>query len=311
MPTGQLRKIRESFMSRSTHFSGKLLTTTATVLLTKLSLGVLSSIFYLPALSQIPPTTTSNIECASVSCHPTREGDTLQSDEVLLLSRARIMAPKRRLRPISRPKTRKIPALGVKRLHELRSMRRSRNNPWLAAQSARLKTKTAPAIPKNVSLGMKPPISVPIAVPAPIAGPRVMAVRSTPVQPAQLFSGYIWPAQGTLTSRYGWRWGRMHRGIDIAAPHGTLVKAAGAGVVSKAKFSSGGYGNLVEIQHPNGSKTLYAHNSQILVRQGQTVAQGEVIAKVGSTGYSTGPHLHFEIHPPGKGAVNPLAYLPK
>jgi murein DD-endopeptidase MepM/ murein hydrolase activator NlpD len=124
------------------------------------------------------------------------------------------------------------------------------------------------------------------------------------------FTGYTWPSRGTLTSGYGWRWGRMHRGIDIAAPTGTPIVAAAPGVVTYADWSSGGYGYLVEISHPNGSLTLYAHNSQILVREGQTVAQGELIAKMGSTGRSTGPHLHFEIHPKGNGAVNPMAYLP-
>ncbi len=124
------------------------------------------------------------------------------------------------------------------------------------------------------------------------------------------FTGYTWPTRGTLTSGYGWRWGRMHRGIDIAAPTGTPIVAAAPGVVTFADWSSGGYGNLVEIKHPNGSLTIYAHNSKILVREGQTVAQGELIAKMGSTGRSTGPHSHFEIHPTGKGAVNPMAYLP-
>ncbi|NEP83362.1 MAG: peptidoglycan DD-metalloendopeptidase family protein [Okeania sp. SIO3B3] len=123
------------------------------------------------------------------------------------------------------------------------------------------------------------------------------------------FTGYTWPSKGTLTSGYGWRWGRMHRGIDIAAPTGTPIVAAAPGVVTFANWNSGGYGNLVEIKHPNGSLTVYAHNSQILVREGQKVAQGELIAKMGSTGRSTGPHLHFEIHPTGNGAVNPMALL--
>lgn len=123
------------------------------------------------------------------------------------------------------------------------------------------------------------------------------------------FTGYIWPAQGTLTSGYGWRWGRMHNGIDIAAPTGTPIMAAAPGVVTFAGWNSG-YGYLVEITHPDESLTLYAHNSQILVQEGQTVAQGELISKMGSTGRSTGPHLHFEIHPTGDGAVNPIAYLP-
>jgi murein DD-endopeptidase MepM/ murein hydrolase activator NlpD len=124
------------------------------------------------------------------------------------------------------------------------------------------------------------------------------------------FAGYIWPAQGVLTSPYGWRWGRMHKGIDIAAPIGTPVVAAAPGVVITAGWNDGGYGNLVEIQHPDGSVTLYGHNDRILVRVGQQVAQAQQIAEMGSTGYSTGPHSHFEVHLPGQGAVNPMAYLP-
>ncbi len=125
------------------------------------------------------------------------------------------------------------------------------------------------------------------------------------------FEGYIWPTKGVLTSGFGWRWGRMHKGIDIAGPVGTPVMAAAEGVVSFAGWNSGGYGYLVEIQHADGSSTLYAHNSRILVQSGQQVAQGQQISEMGSTGFSTGPHLHFEVHPTGKGAVNPMAYLPR
>ncbi len=124
------------------------------------------------------------------------------------------------------------------------------------------------------------------------------------------FDGYIWPARGTLTSGYGPRWGRMHRGLDIAAPVGTPIVAAAPGVVERSGWNSGGYGNLVEIRHPDGSMTRYAHNSRLLVRPGQRVSQGEQIAEMGSTGYSTGPHLHFEVHASGGGTVNPMAYLP-
>jgi murein DD-endopeptidase MepM/ murein hydrolase activator NlpD len=127
---------------------------------------------------------------------------------------------------------------------------------------------------------------------------------------SETLEGYIWPAQGVMTSGYGWRWGRMHAGIDIAGPIGTPVVAAGVGVVVYARWNEGGYGNLVEIQHPDGSITRYAHNDRILVHEGQRVEAGQQISEMGSTGYSTGPHLHFEIHPPGQGAQNPIAYLP-
>ncbi len=126
----------------------------------------------------------------------------------------------------------------------------------------------------------------------------------------EYFNGYVWPTQGTVTSGYGWRWGRMHRGVDVAGPVGTPVVAAALGVVEQAGWNSGGYGNLVDIRHPDGSLTRYAHNSRLNVSAGQTVGQGQQIAEMGSTGYSTGPHLHFEIHVSGQGAVNPVAYLP-
>jgi murein DD-endopeptidase MepM/ murein hydrolase activator NlpD len=124
------------------------------------------------------------------------------------------------------------------------------------------------------------------------------------------FAGYMWPARGVLTSGYGWRWGRMHRGIDIGAPVGTPVFAAAPGVVQFSGWNSGGYGNMVEIRHPDGSMTRYAHHSRNIVRAGQQISQGDQIAEVGSTGYSTGPHLHFEVHLPSQGTVNPIAYLP-
>lgn len=124
-------------------------------------------------------------------------------------------------------------------------------------------------------------------------------------------NGFIWPAKGVLTSGYGWRWGRMHRGIDIAGPIGTPIMAADSGVVTYAQWHDGGFGYLVEITHADGSETLYAHNNRILVQKGQKVDQGQQISEMGSTGFSTGPHLHFEIHPAGSGAVNPMAFLPK
>jgi murein DD-endopeptidase MepM/ murein hydrolase activator NlpD len=123
-------------------------------------------------------------------------------------------------------------------------------------------------------------------------------------------SGLIWPSQGTFTSGYGPRWGRMHRGIDIAAPTGTPIVAAAGGVVSYAGYNDGGFGYLVEIDHADGSMTRYAHNDRILVSVGQQVGQGDQVALMGSTGFSTGPHLHFEIHPAGQGAANPMAFLP-
>ncbi len=142
--------------------------------------------------------------------------------------------------------------------------------------------------------------------------PSVPTEYPTPDPPSPIPNPkYIVPAKGILTSGYGWRWGRMHKGIDIAGPTGTPIVAAAQGTVQFAGWNSGGYGYLVEIRHADGSMTRYAHNSRLLVNRGEWVEQGQAIATMGSTGYSTGPHCHFEIHPAGKGAVNPLAYLGK
>lgn len=122
------------------------------------------------------------------------------------------------------------------------------------------------------------------------------------------FDGYDWPAQGVLTSGYGMRWGRLHRGIDIAAPVGTPILAAATGEVVDVGWH-GGYGNLVKLKHLDGSFTIYAHNHRNLVSYGQQVNQGEQIAEMGSTGYSTGSHLHFEIHSKNHEVINPLALL--
>lgn len=123
------------------------------------------------------------------------------------------------------------------------------------------------------------------------------------------FNGYIWPARGTFTSGWGPRWGRMHRGIDVAGPVGTPIVAAADGEVITAGWNSGGYGNWVRIRHPDGSITLYAHNHRNHVRRGQQVRQGQHIADMGSTGFSTGPHVHFEIHRNGS-PTDPMAFLP-
>ena len=120
---------------------------------------------------------------------------------------------------------------------------------------------------------------------------------------------YIWPTRGVFTSGYGWRWGRMHKGIDIANNVGTPIQAAKDGVISFSGWSSG-YGYLVEISHGDGSSTRYGHNSRLLVKKGQLVPQGARISLMGSTGRSTGPHLHFEIRRPGGAAMDPMAMLP-
>jgi len=123
------------------------------------------------------------------------------------------------------------------------------------------------------------------------------------------YPAYVYPVRGTLTSGFGWRWGKIHKGIDIAAPVGTPIVASAEGVVSFAGWDDGGYGSVIKIQHTDGSETLYAHNSTLLVHKRDYVEQGQIIAAMGSSGRSTGSHCHFEIRLQGYGAVNPMALL--
>ena len=131
----------------------------------------------------------------------------------------------------------------------------------------------------------------------------------TPAERLKFGRDYLWPTKGVFTSGFGWRWGRMHKGIDIANNTGTPIFAARDGVVAFAGWR-GAYGYLVEISHADGDSTRYAHNSRLLVKKGQIVPQGSRISLMGSTGRSTGPHLHFEIRRAGGAALNPLIKLP-
>ena len=127
-----------------------------------------------------------------------------------------------------------------------------------------------------------------------------------------IYSMFIKPTSGTITSKFGYRVdpitgaaGNNHTGLDIANSFGTSIRAAASGTVTFAGWNSGGYGKFVIIDHGNGIVTRYAHNQNLLVSVGDYVSQGQVIAEMGSTGYSTGSHLHFEIKINGK-FVDPL-----
>jgi len=120
-------------------------------------------------------------------------------------------------------------------------------------------------------------------------------------------AGLIWPVQGPVTSPFGWRWGRMHEGIDIGAGYGTPIHAAAGGVVIYCGWEEG-YGNFVVIDHGGNLATAYGHQSSIAVTCGQQVSQGQVIGYVGCTGHCFGPHLHFEVRVDGN-PVDPLGYL--
>ncbi|MEO2058292.1 MAG: peptidoglycan DD-metalloendopeptidase family protein [Thermoleophilia bacterium] len=140
---------------------------------------------------------------------------------------------------------------------------------------------------------------------------RIAEIQGVPyAEPADTTpsaAGFTWPTSGQITSGFGPRWGRMHQGLDIAAPTGRPITAAKSGTVIVAGWS-GGYGQLVVIDHGGGLATAYAHQSRIAVKTGDPVTQGGLVGFVGSTGHSTGPHLHFEVRVNGA-ARDPLPYL--
>lgn len=146
---------------------------------------------------------------------------------------------------------------------------------------------------------------------------KVVVAKATPkssgtVKNATVGSGYKSaginfrkPISATITSRFGSRWGKSHKGTDFGAPTGTSIYAAASGTVTYAGWNSGGYGYLVIISHGNGVQTYYGHCSSILTKVGAKVSSGDLIAKVGNTGRSFGSHLHFEIR------INDVAYNPE
>lgn len=120
---------------------------------------------------------------------------------------------------------------------------------------------------------------------------------------------FAWPVVGEISSLYGVRRGRRHDGVDVRSPRGTSIHAAADGEVVYSKRLRG-YGNLILLKHSKNFFTVYAHNSVNLVKKGTRIREGQVIAKVGSTGRATGPHVHFEVRE-GTKPRNPLFFLPK
>jgi murein DD-endopeptidase MepM/ murein hydrolase activator NlpD len=124
---------------------------------------------------------------------------------------------------------------------------------------------------------------------------------------------YVWPTTGTVTSPFGQRthpvFGdqRLHRGIDIGVDYGSRVVAAKSGIVTYAGWAEG-YGKTIIVEHNDGYSTLYGHNSELLVSPGTVVRQGQIIARTGDTGTTTGPVLHFEVRKSGR-AIDPIRVL--
>jgi murein DD-endopeptidase MepM/ murein hydrolase activator NlpD len=162
-------------------------------------------------------------------------------------------------------------------------------------QSAVPKPATTPGTAKQPRSG-SPKSPVPASPPAPI--------------PQQYTGDYRWPLDaGIISSAYGERWGKMHRGIDIAADAGEPVYAVASGKVIYAGDGLRGYGNVIILRHDNKVTSLYAHNSELRVKTGDEARQGDLIALLGNTGHSTGPHVHFELRD-GDIAINPHDRLP-
>jgi murein DD-endopeptidase MepM/ murein hydrolase activator NlpD len=137
---------------------------------------------------------------------------------------------------------------------------------------------------------------------------QIRAAQQRGDTPPQTGTGQLsWPVAGPVTSPFGWRWGRMHEGIDIGAATGTPIHAAGTGTVIYSSWMEG-YGNLIVIDHGGGLSTTYAHLSAYAASSGQLVTGGQTIGYVGCTGHCFGPHLHFEVRVNGA-AVDPLGYL--
>lgn len=141
-----------------------------------------------------------------------------------------------------------------------------------------------------------------------ISPPVTRLVRVGTKEKEVLKSGLYYPLKGVISSPFGERWGKMHEGLDIAVPEGTIVCAAECGTVSYVNENAGGYGKFIRIDHGYGVTTAYAHLSEIEVTTGQKVGQGERIALSGNTGRSTGPHLHFEVVQNGV-PLDPTLYL--
>ena len=258
-----------------------------------------NQVAYAPQTYVVPTTSTVNIVVPTVSM-PTRSGS-LRIDQ-------------RTVNPEFQKRVETAPEPAIQSAIQNR-LDRVIQAPTLPQQTRAIVSATAPrSITRASSMGSNTSYSSPLVQTTAIrmAAPQMPSIGTSDSYLPQgkgAMKGYIWPAQGVFTSGYGWRWGRMHKGIDVAGPVGTPIVASAPGVVSYSGYNDGGFGYLVEIDHADGSMTRYAHNSRLLVSSGQQVVQGQQVSEMGSTGFSTGPHLHFEIHSP-QGTVNPMAYLP-
>jgi murein DD-endopeptidase MepM/ murein hydrolase activator NlpD len=206
------------------------------------------------------------------------------------VERDRVLAAQQQLADVRAVKERSLASVQVSKrdyLHEVEGLQRAS-----AALSARIQAAQRAAQ---------------AAAPSSSSSSSASAGASVVSASAPSAAGMVWPVSGPVTSGFGWRWGRMHEGIDIGAPTGAPIRAVAAGTVIYAGWMSG-YGQLVVVDHGGGLATAYAHMSSMAAGTGQGVAQGQVIGYVGCTGHCFGSHLHFEVRVNGA-AVDPLRYL--
>jgi murein DD-endopeptidase MepM/ murein hydrolase activator NlpD len=167
---------------------------------------------------------------------------------------------------------------------------------------ARPVTEVAAATPSSSAPAVASPSDKPTA--------PTRAVVTSPAPPARATGGFVWPVEGRVVSSYGAKTSGLHNdGVNIAAPRGAPVRAADNGVVAYAGKEIRGFGNLLLIKHEDGLITAYAHADSLLVKRGDVVTRGQVVAKVGQTGSVESPQLHFEVRR-GTEAVDPARYLP-
>jgi murein DD-endopeptidase MepM/ murein hydrolase activator NlpD len=201
-----------------------------------------------------------------------------------------------------------LASLRDERQRSLASIRVSREE-W-EAQADALEAESARVAQIIAAASATPPAPPAEAVEEPVTGGSGGAEGSASAPapaPAPAAQGFVWPVRGPVVSPFGQRWGRLHAGIDIAAPAGTPIVASAAGRVIYSGSMSG-YGLIVIIQHAGGIATAYAHNSRNMVSVGQAVSQGQQIAAVGCTGTCFGDHVHFEVRVNGS-PVDPMGYL--
>jgi murein DD-endopeptidase MepM/ murein hydrolase activator NlpD len=176
------------------------------------------------------------------------------------------------------------------------------------ANTTRMVVELSPEVtlnPRDLRLKSVKPGQWTMQLPQSIAAIDLNSVTNfaLPITGAVISSGFGWRVHPITGER------RLHKGVDFAAPTGTPIFASADGVVTESGWTDDGYGNIVELRHSDGTLTLYAHTNRVYVSKGQVISQGQAIAEVGSTGRSTGPHLHFEIQPDGRTAVDPMDYL--